>query len=329
MANPFLVEPANPLAALMLGVQGYKQGQQNVKDSALREAGQLYASGDIKAALAAAAKGGSLEALLGFGRMANQERDFSFRQSEAGRSQQNADRSFGLQERQLGQSATAQAATRDLARKQFEFNKSVANRADIKTVKDAFGNERLVRIERDGKIIPLDTGTATAPTNPYAAPGKMTDGQSSAALYADRMLNSEKILADPASISAATDVTQLGLSKVPGIGNFMISNNYQKYEQAKRDFVNATLRRESGAVINEQEFANAERQYFPRPGDSPKVIEQKARNREAAIRGIARAAGPSYQPPTSPAAPAKSSGAPPAPAGEVVDWQTYFGSPPR
>jgi hypothetical protein len=50
--------------------------------------------------------------------------------------------------------------------------------------------------------------------------------------------------------------------------------------------VNAVLRRESGAVISPEEFANAERQYFPQIGDSRPVIEQKARNRRAAIEGM-------------------------------------------
>jgi hypothetical protein len=63
------------------------------------------------------------------------------------------------------------------------------------------------------------------------------------------------------------------------------------YDQAKRDFINAILRRESGAVISEEEFANAEQQYFPQPGDGPEVIAQKRANRENAIRGIEVSAG--------------------------------------
>ena len=60
----------------------------------------------------------------------------------------------------------------------------------------------------------------------------------------------------------------------------------QQIEQAQRDFINAALRRESGAVISDAEFANARQQYFPQPGDSKQVIDQKRRNREMAIQGI-------------------------------------------
>ncbi|MBX3017974.1 MAG: hypothetical protein KF767_08800 [Bdellovibrionaceae bacterium] len=54
---------------------------------------------------------------------------------------------------------------------------------------------------------------------------------------------------------------------------------YRTYDQSVRNFINATLRRESGAAISDGEFANARQQYLPQPGDSPEVIAQKAANR--------------------------------------------------
>lgn len=70
------------------------------------------------------------------------------------------------------------------------------------------------------------------------------------------------------------------------IWNATQSADQQSVEQAQRDFINAVLRRESGAVISPQEFANARQQYFPQPGDEPQVIEQKARNRALATQGM-------------------------------------------
>jgi hypothetical protein len=58
------------------------------------------------------------------------------------------------------------------------------------------------------------------------------------------------------------------------------SDEYKQIEQAQRDFINATLRRESGAAIAPSEFENAQLQYFPQPGDTPEVVKQKQRNRE-------------------------------------------------
>jgi len=58
------------------------------------------------------------------------------------------------------------------------------------------------------------------------------------------------------------------------------SDEYKQIEQAQRDFINATLRRESGAAIAPSEFENAQLQYFPQPCDTPEVVKQKQRNRE-------------------------------------------------
>ena len=62
-------------------------------------------------------------------------------------------------------------------------------------------------------------------------------------------------------------------------------------EQAERNFVNALLRRESGAAISQAEFQNAESQYFPRQGDSPEVKEQKRANRLQVQEGLRAEAG--------------------------------------
>jgi len=122
-------------------------------------------------------------------------------------------------------------------------------------------------------------------------PEKMTEGQANAALYADRMKAAELIIAG--NESAGLDPKGKALEQVP-LGNYLQSESYQKLEQARRDFINAVLRRESGAVISDAEFLNAEKQYFPRPGDKPDTLKQKADNRRVAIEGISRAAGPTY-----------------------------------
>jgi hypothetical protein len=82
----------------------------------------------------------------------------------------------------------------------------------------------------------------------------------------------------------------MGVNKLPGaLGG--PSGQQQQVEQARRNFVNAVLRVESGASINEGEFRNAEKQYFPMPGDAPEVIAQKKANRETAIRALEMQAG--------------------------------------
>ena len=104
---------------------------------------------------------------------------------------------------------------------------------------------------------------------------------------------------------------------LPG-GNYLIGEDAQKLAQAKRDFINAVLRQESGAVISEEEFRNAEQQYFPQPGDGPEVIAQKRKNRENAISGFRIRSGPGAQ--------VVQEMQPPQPApGGAVDYREYFG----
>lgn len=124
---------------------------------------------------------------------------------------------------------------------------------------------------------------------------KQTEGQANAALYARRMAESDRILNDPRLTEAMMSRKNIALGSVPSFGNSMVPKEYQLADQAKRDFVNATLRRESGAAISQSEFDNANKQYFPQPGDSPDVIAQKARNRRTSIEGIANAAAPSFR----------------------------------
>lgn len=163
------------------------------------------------------------------------------------------------------------------------------------------------RLGADGQSLEFIPG---GPADPAIAKKAqpMTEGQANAALYADRMRAAEKIILDNQAQGQST--VGKALEVVPG-GNYLQSEGYQRYEQARRDFINAVLRRESGAVISDAEFANAEKQYFPRPGDKPDVLKQKAENRRIAIEGISRAAGSTYKPETAaPAAPTPA----PAPA---------------
>ena len=108
MANPYAITPANPLQALMMGVQGYEQGQKSQQAQALQEAGQLYASGDIKGAQAAAARGGSLQALMGFAGLQNQDRQFGLQQEQFGETKRHAQATEGLTAKQLAQTGAFQ-----------------------------------------------------------------------------------------------------------------------------------------------------------------------------------------------------------------------------
>lgn len=122
-----------------------------------------------------------------------------------------------------------------------------------------------------------------------AEPKPLTESQANANLFGKRMMASNDILGkitdySPTQVSAALATEN---SPVIGMGvNAMLGENEQQVAQAQRDFLNAALRKESGASISATELNNGRRQYFPQPGDKPEVLAQKAQNRQIAIQGI-------------------------------------------
>lgn len=150
----------------------------------------------------------------------------------------------------------------------------------------------------------IDKGTGEA--RPALAGGKplagkssdkpLTEGQAKAVAFAARMQSADKTIADLAA--AGRSVSTPGSRTGFGVGaavNLINSPEGRQLDQAKRDFVNAVLRRESGAVISDAEFANADQQYFPQIGDDAATKAQKARNRAVALEGMKADVPKSYK----------------------------------
>jgi len=123
--------------------------------------------------------------------------------------------------------------------------------------------------------------------------------QSDAYTYSTRMESADKILNslegkyDPFSINIKTSgKTALIPGGQTAANKFLLNSTDQQAEQAQRNFINAVLRRESGATIQPHEFESANMQYFPQPGDGADVLAQKRQNRREAIDGLKKAAGP-------------------------------------
>lgn len=144
--------------------------------------------------------------------------------------------------------------------------------------------------------------------------GQLTEGQSNAVTYGMRMKQADQILRplENAGIKD-TGLIRAGVSGVLGATPFIgealargsdnifntlpsilggLSEEQQAVIQARVNFITAVLRKESGASISPTEFATAEKNYFPAPGDSEKIVKQKQAARDAAIRGMKISAGP-------------------------------------
>lgn len=137
------------------------------------------------------------------------------------------------------------------------------------------------QIVTDPNLVPVEAGKDD----------KITPVQRTAAGFAKRMED------------AAFEIDRVG-HKFTGVqsrigGSFLFPEEFkseerQIFEQAKRNFTNAVLRKESGAVISPSEFKSAELQYFPMPGNSQAVLDRKKRNRDTSMQAIKLEAGPAF-----------------------------------
>ena len=195
--------------------------------------------------------------------------------------QQNANTSSG----QLG---VAQANL-GLRRQELDLNRNAPRGQFIQT-----DQGYVLADPRTGQVQPV-VGPDGKPVQGKAATKNLTEGQAKANMFGSRMVESDRVLSSlegkysPMAVNAkvAAGETPLIGGVAAWAGNRMLSDEGQMAEQAQRDFINAVLRRESGAVISEPEFKNAAKQYFPQPGDNQKVLDQKRRNRQTAINGMA------------------------------------------
>lgn len=166
---------------------------------------------------------------------------------------------------------------------------------DRPTVTGPDGKEIVIPKGVDVKAFKTEVTKATAD----AATGKKTEVQTKAEQFANRMEQSE------ATMSGGLDKQGTGVSgaaqqiagSVPVVGSALQTKDYQKFEQAKSQFITALLRQESGAAIGKEEFKRYEKEFFPQPGDAAEVIAQKAQARKVAIEAMKKGAGPSYKPP--------------------------------
>jgi hypothetical protein len=118
----------------------------------------------------------------------------------------------------------------------------------------------------------------------------LTESQAASLAYGTRMMDSDKILGTVGIDYSPMKVNLAGSTEGVPVLNYLtnanLSDKEQSVSQAQRNFINASLRKESGASISPSEFSNAKQQYFPQPGDSPTVIAQKADNRARQINSF-------------------------------------------
>jgi hypothetical protein len=183
-----------------------------------------------------------------------------------------------------GETANNQVALANLALARQREAREAANAPGTKPVWDPTAGQFVLPPSTDNP-----TGKALTPTG-FTKPEKaLTEQQGNALMFGKRMSAANNVIdglsqtmnvTSPANLLAASPLT-----------NPIASPNAQKLEQAKRDFMTAGLRKESGASISKSEYQMYDRTYFPQIGDSPEVLAQKAALRKRAIEGMMTVAG--------------------------------------
>jgi hypothetical protein len=163
------------------------------------------------------------------------------------------------------------------------------------------------RNSRTGQLTPVvmpDGTQAKAPPKNTAAP---TESEMKAAAYAQRMLTAQQTIEGMADLkvggepSRAQAFLQAGGGLVPdtwaeGAANRLRTPEQQVYNNAVSDFINAVLRRDSGAAISAQEWARYAPMFTDRPDDSPEAKAQKRANRAAVTQLMVKQAGKAWSP---------------------------------
>lgn len=122
-----------------------------------------------------------------------------------------------------------------------------------------------------------------------ASSDKITDSQREAAAFAFEMQKDEQVLNSLHFVGE--DFTGVGDTLEDTLPNRLKDDERQRYNTARDSFINALLRRKSGATIKDEEFIREEAVYFPAAGDNANVVAMKADLRRRALAGMMASAG--------------------------------------
>ena len=155
-------------------------------------------------------------------------------------------------------------------------------------------DELLSPTEAQTLEVPYGTTRARAAGMGITPEKPATEAQKTLATYASRIEQ-----ADPTLRNLESDIKNMNLANFEAqirLPAALQSSNIQQYMQAARNFINAVLRRESGAVISPSEFSEARQQYLPQPGDASIVLKQKEQNRRIVYESFKKGSGSAYAP---------------------------------
>lgn len=158
---------------------------------------------------------------------------------------------------------------------------------------------KLIELEVAGRIKPehqveLDTYRAQGKAPKKSSGNNLTEYQGKSTGFYERAVGADRDFgaagAGGEPVGYGGDIARSILPE--NVVNSWTSPERQKAQQAKEDFIRASLRYESGAAIGGDEFKAQDKIFFPQTGDSDETIKQKAAARNRVIESLKVAAGP-------------------------------------
>lgn len=136
-----------------------------------------------------------------------------------------------------------------------------------------------------GTSLSVDPATGAVSFTQGFAAKPLTESQSKDTVYVTRATGALPTL--DAMGNALTDPVQHAMGADPtGLIRGNQTPEFQMAQQAGLEFLQAILRKDTGAAITPAETEEYGKVYLPRPGDSPEVLEQKRQSRQRAIAAI-------------------------------------------
>ena len=139
--------------------------------------------------------------------------------------------------------------------------------------------------QKGGMSLSVDPATGQVSFQQGGNIKPMTEAQSKDTTFATRAEGALPILDQFAN--ALTSLPESSANALPGgVGNYLQSKEYQQAQQAGTEFLQAILRKDTGAAITPQETAEYGKVYLPRPGDTPELLAQKQASRKRALEAL-------------------------------------------
>jgi hypothetical protein len=138
--------------------------------------------------------------------------------------------------------------------------------------------------QKGGMALQVDPATGQVTFQQGSNIKPMTEAQSKDTVYAVRAEGALPLL--DSLDKELTSVQGNTLGQLPLVGNALKPEAFQKAEQASNEFLQALLRKDTGAAITEGEQVLYGNTYIPRMGDGPEVIEQKRQSRYRALQAM-------------------------------------------